>query len=153
MTRINLIDPSCLTDKHLRSEYRELPRVFSAVRKYTRTPSPGAVTKWTRFIAQKEMPNKFVLGKGHMKFFYNKLPFLLERYQSICYEMKTKRNFNLDMSLVKSIQEEAESLICSLRKDMVEYTPSPEEIYLSMSRLCLMSKIPNVVDEIRRNDA
>lgn len=33
MTRVNVVDPSLLSDKHLGAEYRELPRVFGEVKR------------------------------------------------------------------------------------------------------------------------
>ena len=40
------------------------------------------------------MPDEFTLGTGHVKFFYNKLAYLLERY-TLLYTECVKRNFNV----------------------------------------------------------
>ena len=69
MTRINCIPVTELHDKHLLAEYRELPRVFRLAR-----PCP-------------EAPKQYVLGAGHVKFFYNKLGWLLTRQHEIVKEM------------------------------------------------------------------
>ncbi len=75
MTRINVVHPSELCDQHLLAEYRELPRVFKLARPI------------------KDAPSQYVLGKGHVKFFYNKLGYLLVRQGKIVLELQ-RRGFN-----------------------------------------------------------
>lgn len=75
MTRINCIPVEELHDKHLIAEYRELPRVFKLAK-------PGV-----------PIPEKYVLGTGHVKFFYNKLHWLYTRQKQLVAEMK-RRGFN-----------------------------------------------------------
>lgn len=135
MTRINLVGPSVLTDKHLMAEYRELPRIFTAVVKLQEQgKSPLDI----------EIPPKYVLGKGHCKFFYDKLAWLKARYFTLYCELK-RRKFNLDYELFCKIQSGTKDI----HADWCElYTPSPEEIYLNMSRLCKRSNIPEVIDEL-----
>lgn len=72
MTRINCIPAEELHDKHLIAEYRELPRIFKLAQ-------PGV-----------EIPDKYVLGTGHMKFFYNKLLYLCDRQEQLVSEMKRR---------------------------------------------------------------
>lgn len=74
MTRINCIPPSELVDKHLVAEYRELPRIFALA----------------KHVA--DAPDRYVLGTGHMKFFYNKLKWLTDRHGELVKEMR-KRGF------------------------------------------------------------
>ena len=82
MTRINVaIDPAELTDKHLLAEHREIKR------------SPNMVKSGRAKI--KDLPNKFTLGKGHVKFFYDKLGYLKVRYERI-YEECKRRGFNIE---------------------------------------------------------
>lgn len=73
MTRINVVPVTELCDKHLLAEYRELPRVFKLANHYER-----------------ELPKQYVLGKGHVKFFYNKLGYLLLRQHEIIKELKQR---------------------------------------------------------------
>jgi hypothetical protein len=81
MTRINCgIPPAELTDKHLLAEHREIVRI------------PNCVAKGRYSL--KNQPQEFKLGTGHVKFFYNKLKYLLERYKTI-YEECIKRGFNV----------------------------------------------------------
>jgi deoxyribonuclease (pyrimidine dimer) len=64
-----------LSDKHLGAEYRELPRVFAlAQAAYLRGEDPD------------QYPQEYVLGPGHVKFFYNKLGYLTNRYDQIVEE-------------------------------------------------------------------
>jgi len=81
MTRINCgILPSELSHKHLIAEHREIKRV------------PNCVLKGRYSL--KDQPCEFVLGKGHVKFFYDKLGYLKKRYDELYKECKT-RNFNV----------------------------------------------------------
>ena len=76
MTRINLVDPALLSDKHLGAEYRELPRVFALVRAAAeRGEKPGDGS-----------PERFTLGTGHVRFFYPRLGFLVQRHALLVQE-------------------------------------------------------------------
>ena len=81
MTRINVgILPTELTDKHLLAEHREIKRI------------PNCIAKGR--YNMEGIPNKFKLGKGHVKFFYNKLEYLFTRYCKLYLECKD-RGFNV----------------------------------------------------------
>ena len=81
MTRINVgISPTELTDKHLLAEHREIKRI------------PNCIARGR--YNMEGIPNKFKLGKGHVKFFYNKLEYLLTRYCKLNLECKD-RGFNV----------------------------------------------------------
>ena len=81
MTRINLgIKPSELCNKHLLAEHRELKRIPNTI-------------KSGRYSLD-NIPKHFTLGKGHVKFFYNKLLFLKKRYIQL-YKECVKRGFNV----------------------------------------------------------
>ena len=81
MTRINAgIPPSELCNKHLMSEHRELIRI------------PNCVSKGRFNI--KNQPDKFTLGTGHVKFFYDKLLYLKNRYEEL-YSECIKREINV----------------------------------------------------------
>ena len=70
MTRINCgIPPKDLTDKHLLAEHREIKRI----------PNCIANGKYD----MKGQPKEFTLGTGHVKFFYDKLGYLLIRYHQL----------------------------------------------------------------------
>ena len=60
MTRINIgVSPNELIGKHLLAEHREIKRIPNCIKK-GRYKMIG-------------IPDKFKLGTGHVKFFYNKL--------------------------------------------------------------------------------
>ena len=81
MTRINVgICPTELTDKHLLAEHREIKRI------------PNCVAKGK--YNMNGIPERFKLGTGHVKFFYNKLLHLRKRYIRL-YEECIKRGFNV----------------------------------------------------------
>lgn len=81
MTRINLVPPAELSDKHLGAEYRELPRIFTLVRKaQDRGEYPG----------DKRNPTEYTLGAGHCRFFYPRLGFLVQRYKQLVAECQAR---------------------------------------------------------------
>ena len=81
MTRINVgIPPQELTDKHLLAEHREIKRI------------PNCVAKGR--YNMDGIPKRFKLGKGHVKFFYNKLLYLGKRYLQLHTEC-IARGFNV----------------------------------------------------------
>jgi hypothetical protein len=81
MTRINAgIPPKELVDKHLMAEHREIKRV------------PNCIAKGKYNLSG--MPSKFTLGTGHVKFFYDKLMYLKNRYEELYAECK-RRGFNV----------------------------------------------------------
>lgn len=74
MTRINCIDPALLRREHLLAEYRELPRIFGLVRR--------AVERGERPDDPRN-PAEYVLGAGHVRFFYPRLGYLHDRFRRI----------------------------------------------------------------------
>ena len=83
MTRINLINPEELTDQHLIAEYREITMVPAALKRTINSKSGFNL---------EQIPKKFTLNKGHVKFFYDKGLYLNKRYHKLVKEMK-KRGF------------------------------------------------------------
>ena len=81
MTRINVgIHPKELTDKHLIAEHREIKRI------------PNCIAKGK--YNMDGIPDTFKLGTGHVKFFYNKLLYLKNRYWKLYIEC-IKRGFKV----------------------------------------------------------
>ena len=91
MTRINLVPPEELADQHLMAEYREMPMVTAALRRSLKTRNVADIVKG--------IPKEFTLNKGHVTFFYDKLSYLKNRYDSLCNELKA-RGFKLDETRV-----------------------------------------------------
>ena len=84
MTRINIVPPSELTDQHLVAEYREIFMVGPALQRSLKSKN-----------GVQNIPKKFTLNTGHVKFFYDKGEYLRKRYGSLISEMKN-RNMNPD---------------------------------------------------------
>ena len=81
MTRINVgIPPAELVNQHLIAEHREIKRI------------PNCIAKGK--YNMEGIPERFKLGTGHVKFFYNKLLYLKNRYTSL-YNECIKRGFNV----------------------------------------------------------
>lgn len=131
MTRINIIPPKLLSDKHLLAEYRELPRMFTAVKKLDKKPD--------------DIPEHYVLGKGHCKFFYDKCYYLNNRYDTLIYEL-SRRHFKINREMADKIKDSA-------IKDLPlwswnNWSPSYEDYYLNMARICKRSNFKLVLDEL-----
>jgi len=114
MTRINLINPNELTDQHLIAEYRELPRIFWAIR--IKLSKNKEIKVW----------DKYKMWTGHIIFFYNKLWFLEKRYFEIVKECK-KRWFNIKFSKLDL------SDIPNIYKN--DFIPTKEDIKISLWRI------------------
>ena len=81
MTRINVgILPEELPSKLLIAEHREIKRIPNVVK--------------SGKFSLKNQPISFTLGTGHVKFFYDKLLFLKNRYDQIYSECR-RRGFNV----------------------------------------------------------
>jgi len=81
MTRINCgIPVEELSNKHLIAEHREIKRIPNQIKR--------------KKYSFKDQPNEFTLGKGHVKFFYDKILYLYGRYIEIHNECK-KRGFKV----------------------------------------------------------
>jgi deoxyribonuclease (pyrimidine dimer) len=81
MTRINCVPAHTLCQQHLVAEYRELPRIFGSVRK--------AIARGERANDDRNPPT-YRLGKGHVRFFYPRLQYLVTRQADIVREMKAR---------------------------------------------------------------
>lgn len=83
MVRVNLVNPKTLSDQHLIAEYDEILMLVAYIKKY---PSID------------EIPENYCLGKGHMKFFKDKILYLKKRHEKLKQEMK-KRNFQTNKTI------------------------------------------------------
>lgn len=110
MTRINLIPVEHLSDQHLMAEYRELPRV-------------------RHLHPREQMPlisANYVLGKGHVLFFYNKGCWLEDRHARLIHEMQY-RGFATNIPQLDLKHWPAGA--------MNMWYPSPLEAHLSWKRI------------------
>jgi len=81
MTRINIVEPSELTDQHLIAEYREIFMVAGSLRR-TLDSKEG--------YQESKVPVNYKLNTGHVYFFYNKGKYLHNRYNELISEMKNR---------------------------------------------------------------
>ena len=118
MTRINVVPVSELSRQHLIAEYREITRLPKNLKKsLNRKSKPFSVS---------EIPPEYVLGKGHVKFFYDKFLFLKKRYAQILERMDEKEyttNFR-DLSIFDVGPEY-----------MGDYIPTEEALALNRKRI------------------
>lgn len=79
MTRINLVDPTELTDQHLIAEYREVRLLTSNTRRsFEAGENPHKI------------PKQFTLNAGHCLFFKDKGQYISNRYQQLIAEMRER---------------------------------------------------------------
>ncbi len=110
MTRINVVPVEELCDQHLLAEFRELTRI------------PNGILSGKLKPYYHDAPREYTLGKGHVKFFVNKLGWLWDRYGDLCSECE-KRNFNV-------------TWIWPFGFDPIgEYDPPPEALTLNRQRI------------------
>lgn len=114
MTRINVIDVTELADQHLMAEYRELPMVFASARRSD--PSKYVVA------------DKYTLNTGHVKFFFNKKKYLLNRWLDLIEELN-HRGYEIDPSS-RTVHWN------SLDKfSQIEWSPTDQDKVVNLQRL------------------
>ena len=117
MTRINSAIPvRCLTDEHLLAEHREIKRLPYCLRRALDSSIP----------LDSRIPKNFVLGRGHVTFFLDKMQFTLKRYQQL-HEECVRRNFK-----VADYSDNWRSVELEYMKD---YTPTSAERSLLVERI------------------
>ena len=120
MMRINIVEPCQLNDRQLMAEYRELPRTLTIIKVLE---AKGQSVK---------IPKNYVLGEGHIYFFYNKIKYLISRYVNIHREL-SNCGFNLDHNAYQTAIKGVSKIN---NKDLFnDWQPAPEEIYLNMTQL------------------
>ncbi len=110
MVRINLINPRQLTDQHLVAEYDEMLMLMTYVRKHQ---------------SLEGIPERFCLGKGHIKFFKNKIGYLKKRHELLKKEMR-RRGFVARKTIVtKGIH----------KKLLNDWKPNPQDLQIIKKRI------------------
>ena len=129
MTRINIIPPRYLANRHLVAEFTELPRLAPYLQKTLQQKSPAVI--------KKEIAPHYILGKGHVYFWYDKIPFLQKRYESLAKEM-TRRGMVVNKESYDKNQKRFLLLVRrkELRKDFfVPYRPNMTDININAARI------------------
>jgi deoxyribonuclease (pyrimidine dimer) len=119
MTRINCVPVEELHQKHLVAEYRELPRIFTLVKNYVE--KHGCLP---------DIPENYLLGTGHVKFFYNKLLYLANRHKQLVAEM-LKRGYNPSHQdcLVKQFINDIPSMC------WYDWHPNQDDMFVNQCRI------------------
>tara|TARA_R110000851_G_scaffold85210_1_gene185418 strand:- start:2061 stop:2480 length:420 start_codon:yes stop_codon:yes gene_type:complete len=138
MTRINVVPVEILTDKHLLAEYKEITRPFNKAYKRLQDNNLNY-----------NKSDHYLLNTGHESFFFDKILYLHKRYEQIKVEMLA-RGFNVNLELYREISDKFKTWFegSVLWND---YTPRPEDIYLSMARLVKRAHIESVDIELASN--
>lgn len=121
MTRINIIPVKKISNKQLMAEYHESIRVFSYVLKSKKIPE--------------DIPSHYCLGKGHVKFFFNKIPYILKRYKEINKEL-TNRGYRLNNeTFLKNLEKGKLALARYPEIQVSTWVPSLEEMTINQARI------------------
>jgi deoxyribonuclease (pyrimidine dimer) len=123
MTRINVVPVEDLSRQHLLGENKEILRVFGLVRK---AKSRG-INKYN-FNQKVKQPSDYTLGEGHVKFFYDKLGFIVERYKQVTSEM-IKRGYTPNIIPESELVDGIESFW------LKGYTPTENAIKINIERI------------------
>ncbi|MBW2992799.1 pyrimidine dimer DNA glycosylase/endonuclease V, partial [Candidatus Woesearchaeota archaeon] len=90
MVRVNIINPKRLADQHLIAEYNEILMLIAHARKHPKL---------------NDIPSDYCLGKGHIRFFKNKLLYLKKRHELLKKEMR-KRGFKAEKTVKLNFNKE-----------------------------------------------
>lgn len=118
MTRINCVPAHELTRQHLVAEYRELPRVFTL-----------AKAAYARGLDPSTCPQQYLLGTGHVKFFYPRLAWLRRRFEELYDEMIAR---GYTPNLPRDIGADTRELPPEWNRD---WAPSLEALRLNKARI------------------
>ena len=125
MTRINCVPVKELCNKMLLAEWREMPRLVSNLDKsLNRKSKPFDIS---------EIPSEYTLGKGHVKYFYDKFLYLHKRHKQLTEELRF-RGFN-----IKSYDD---NHFLKVPKQFInDWTPNEKDIKLNRERIKI--RMPN----------
>ena len=128
MTRINVVEPSELTNKHLMGELHEITRVYGLVRK----AQDRKINKYN-FKDKIKQPDAYTMGTGHVYFFYDKLGFITERYYALNQEA-LKRSFKVNPIIQTELVADIQAWWFG------DYLPTSEAIQINRERINVMLK-------------
>jgi hypothetical protein len=119
MTRINVIEVSKLCNKHLFAEWREMPRLVKNLEK--------SLNRKSKPFCSSEIPPQYTLGKGHVKFFYDKFQWLYNRHIQLTNEL-VKRGYNLS-------NKDSSIFLTVPTRFINNWQPSDADKYLNIERI------------------
>jgi deoxyribonuclease (pyrimidine dimer) len=119
MTRINVVPVESLSRQHLVAEYREITRLPGNLR--------ASLSRKSKAFSMSEIPSQYVLGTGHVKFFFDKMQYLENRFEQLVSEM-LKRGYNpsyMDATIFRDCPSQFYNT----------YEPTQEAIDLNVARI------------------
>ena len=136
MTRINVIPVEELTDNFLLAEYFELPRMWPLIYR--------AIQKDDR-----QIPEAYRLGSGHLRFFYNKFRWLDRRHAQLWAEghrralsLQKEPGIEIFPSDIEELLKAAEMMGDDVSFWFADYQPTAEAIQLNLDRLQYRRRYP-----------
>jgi deoxyribonuclease (pyrimidine dimer) len=118
MTRINIVPVQELSRQHLIAEYREIVRVFALARSSQYQ------------MHHKKQPSAYTLGAGHVMFFYDKLKFVSQRYDTLCEEM-IARGYTCNRISTEELHHGIEAFMFH------DYRPTEDALRINRERILL----------------
>ena len=144
MTRINLVPPAELMDQHLFAEFREIKMIPKSLRRsltavknaYVKRRELGYANRFrVQLVAERtvlaKVPPEYVLGTGHVSFFYDKGMYLQVRYAQLKNELCV-RGVNFDREALFDSDHIFGKLPDVFNK---WYNPTPEALALVRQRI------------------
>ena len=123
MTRINLVKVEDLADQHLFAEWREIKMIPAQLRRSRESKNyPNMLDN---------LPTKYTLNTGHVRFFYNKMIFLENRYYKLTQELRN-RQYNISDTDPMAIFHED---IPSIGRSCGVWSPTTDEIKINIDRI------------------
>lgn len=119
MTRINVVPVESLSRQHLIAEYREITRLPGNLR--------ASLSRKGKPFSMSEIPSDYKLGAGHVKFFFDKMLYLEQRYTQLVTEM-IRRGYNpsfMDATIFRDCPAQFYN----------NYEPTQEAIELNVARI------------------
>lgn len=123
MTRINVVPVSELSAKHLVAEYREIMRLPKNLNQ--------SLNRKSKPFSFEEIPVDYVLGQGHVKFFFNKFGYLKNRFEQLVFEMQ-KRGYSPTFTDSKMFLQD--------NKFMGNYNPTKNALKINRIRIAERTK-------------
>lgn len=131
MTRINLVRAKDLADQHLFAEWREIKMIVPAAKRSLQSRSIEQICE--------KIPPYYTLNTGHVTFFYNKLPFLKDRFRELTDEL-LQRGFDITPFNF----ETPDYTYVWLRISQKNWSPNKEEIQTNIDRIVVrLNERPN----------
>lgn len=130
MTRVNLVPPEELADQHLFAEFRELKMVPKSLARSLRAAERKGAADPVAHVLER-VPRHYVLGQGHVSFFYPLGAFLRRRYAAVREELlrRGSHDFDRDAVLDPDLVYDRDPRLLG------EYTPTPEALALNRERI------------------